>query len=215
MFRNLGMDFHSVNSRRMKRMKKRFALLLAVAMVLSLAACGGNSGNGSSSDGSTNGGSDGGKVVKIGVFEPQSGDNGAGGKQEILGMQYANQETPTVEIGGETYTVELVYADNQSSNDKAPSAAQTLVAGGVSIVLGSYGSGVSIAASDTFGDAGVPAIGVTCTNPQVTAGNSHYFRICFLDPFQGTVLPGQAGRRLLRGSVQLLHGGLRQGQLRV
>ena len=168
-------------------MKKRFALLLAVAMVLSLAACGGNSGNGSSSDGSTNGGSDGGKVVKIGVFEPQSGDNGAGGKQEILGMQYANQETPTVEIG-ETYTVELVYADNQSSNDKAPSAAQTLVSGGVSIVLGSYGSGVSIAASDTFGDAGVPAMGVTCTNPQVTAGNSHYFRICFLDPFQGTVL---------------------------
>ena len=158
-------------------MKKRFALLLAVAMVLSLAACGGNSGNGSSSDGSTNGGSDGGKVVKIGVFEPQSGDNGAGGKQEILGMQYANQETPTVEIGGETYTVELVYADNQSSNDKAPSAAQTLVSGGV-----------SIAASDTFGDAGVPAMGVTCTNPQVTAGNSHYFRICFLDPFQGTVL---------------------------
>ncbi len=188
MFRNLGMDFHSVNSRRMKRMKKRFALLLAVAMVLSLAACGGNSGNGSSSDGSTNGGSGGGKVVKIGVFEPQSGDNGAGGKQEILGMQYANQETPTVEIGGETYTVELVYADNQSSNDKAPSAAQTLVSGGVSIVLGSYGSGVSIAASDTFGDAGVPAMGVTCTNPQVTAGNSHYFRICFLDPFQGTVL---------------------------
>ena len=188
MFRNLGMDFHSVNSRRMKRMKKRFALLLAVAMVLSLAACGGNSGNGSSSDGSTNGGSDGGKVVKIGVFEPQSGDNGAGGKQEILGKQYANQETPTVEIGGETYTVELVYADNQSSNDKAPSAAQTLVSGGVSIVLGSYGSGVSIAASDTFGDAGVPAMGVTCTNPQVTAGNSHYFRICFLDPFQGTVL---------------------------
>ena len=188
MFRNLGMDFHSVNARRMKRMKKRFALLLAVAMVLSLAACGGNSGNGSSSDGSTNGGSDGGKVVKIGVFEPQSGDNGAGGKQEILGMQYANQETPTVEIGGETYTVELVYADNQSSNDKAPSAAQTLVSGGVSIVLGSYGSGVSIAASDTFGDAGVPAMGVTCTNPQVTAGNSHYFRICFLDPFQGTVL---------------------------
>jgi branched-chain amino acid transport system substrate-binding protein len=172
----------------MKRMKKRFALLLAVAMVLSLAACGGNSGNGSSSDGSTNGGSGGGKVVKIGVFEPQSGDNGAGGKQEILGMQYANQETPTVEIGGETYTVELVYADNQSSNDKAPSAAQTLVSGGVSIVLGSYGSGVSIAASDTFGDAGVPAMGVTCTNPQVTAGNSHYFRICFLDPFQGTVL---------------------------
>ena len=103
-------------------------------------------------------------------------------------MQYAHSLTPTVEIGGETYTVELVYADNQSANDKAPSAAQTLVSAGCSVVLGSYGSGVSIAASDTFGDAGVPAIGVTCTNPQITIGNDHYFRICFIDPFQGTVL---------------------------
>ncbi|MCL2128147.1 MAG: ABC transporter substrate-binding protein [Treponema sp.] len=129
-----------------------------------------------------------GDVVKIGVFEPQSGDNGAGGKQEILGMQYAFYETPTVAIGGKTYKVELVYADNQSANDKAPSAAQTLVSAGCSVVLGSYGSGVSIAASSVFGDAGIPAIGVTCTNPAVTLGNSHYFRICFLDPFQGTVL---------------------------
>ena len=64
-------------------------------------------------------------VVKIGVFEPQSGDNGAGGKQEILGMQYANQLTPTVDIDGTTYDVELVYADNASANDKAPTAAQS------------------------------------------------------------------------------------------
>ena len=47
-------------------------------------------------------------VVKIGVFEPASGDSGAGGKQEMLGMQYANTVQPTVEIGGETYKVELV-----------------------------------------------------------------------------------------------------------
>ena len=49
-------------------------------------------------------------------------------------MQYANSLTPTVEIGGETYTVELIYADNQSSNDKAVSAAQQLVADKVSVV---------------------------------------------------------------------------------
>ncbi len=132
------------------------------------------------------------KVVKIGVFEPQSGDNGAGGKQEILGMQYANSLTPTVEVGGETYTVELVYADNQSSNDKAVSAAQTLITEGCSVVLGSYGSGVSIAAATTFGDAGIPAIGVTCTNPQVTQVSDTYYRICFIDPFQGTVLANYA-----------------------
>ncbi len=171
-------------------MKKFLALAMAAVMACGLLSGCGDSGNGGNAGaGSAQSGD---KVVKIGVFEPQSGDNGAGGKQEILGMQYANQETPTVEIGGETYQVELVYADNQSSNDKAPSAAQQLVSAGVSIVLGSYGSGVSIAASDTFGDAGVPALGVTCTNPNVTAGNDHYFRICFLDPFQGTVLANYA-----------------------
>lgn len=171
-------------------MKKLIALSLVLALLLALTACGGSAAPASSAaaPAASAGGTDAGNVVKIGVYEPASGDNGAGGKQETLGMQYANQVTPTVEIGGTTYNVELVIADNQSSTDKGPSAASTLVSQGVSVVLGSYGSGVSIAASDVFGNAGVPAIGVTCTNPQVTEGNKHYFRICFLDPFQGTVL---------------------------
>ena len=157
-------------------MKKVFAIVLAMMLVLSAAAMA--------------------ESVKIGVFEPASGDSGAGGKQEMLGMQYANKETPTVEIGGETYDVELIYADNGSDTTKAPSAAQQLVSEGVSVVLGSYGSGVSIAGSDIFKNANIPAIGVTCTNPQVTAGNSHYFRVCFLDPFQGTVLANYASKEL-------------------
>ena len=166
-------------------MKKILALVLALVMALGLVACGSKESGGSDE-----------KVVKIGVFEPQSGDNGAGGKQEILGMQYANSLIPTVEVGGETYKVELVYADNASSNDKAPTAAQTLISSGVSIVLGSYGSGVSIAAGDTFSAARVPAVGVTCTNPQVTSDCDVYFRICFLDPFQGTVLANYAKTEL-------------------
>ena len=127
-------------------------------------------------------------TVKIGVYEPASGDNGAGGKQETLGILYAKSIAPTVEIDGVEYDVELDIVDNESSNDKGPSAASKLVSDGVSVVLGSYGSGVSIAASDIFKDSGIPALGVTCTNPQVTQGNTHYFRICFLDPFQGTAL---------------------------
>ena len=168
-------------------MKKRvLAFALTAAMIgTMLTGCGGSGNNNAASTGSSN---DGAKVVKIGVYEPASGDNGAGGKQETLGMQYANSKTPTVEIGGEEYKVELEIVDNESSNDKGPSAASSLVGSNVSVVLGSYGSGVSIAASDVFKDAGIPAIGVTCTNPQVTEGNTHYFRICFLDPFQGTVL---------------------------
>ena len=94
--------------------------------------------------------------------------------------------------------------DNESSNDKAVSAASQLISQNVSIVLGSYGSGVSIAASDTFGEAGVPAMGVTCTNPQITEGNDHYFRICFLDPFQGTVLANFAHDELGADTVYCL-----------
>ena len=160
-------------------MKKLLSVLLCACMLCAmLAGCGSSASSSSSSDAD---------VVKIGVYEPLSGDNGAGGKQEVLGMQYANSVTPTVEIGGKTYQVELVISDNESSNDKAVSAATKLVSSGVSIVLGSYGSSVAIAGSDTFAEANIPCIGVTCTNPQVTEGNSHYFRICFLDPFQGTV----------------------------
>ena len=172
-------------------MKKLLALALTGAMALTLLAGCGGSGSGSSSPSPSASGdapSSGDKVVTIGIFEPASGDNGAGGKQEVLGMQYAHDVQPTVEIGGETYQVELAIVDNQSSNDKAATAASELVSKGCSIVLGSYGSGVSIAGSDTFKNAGIPVIGVTCTNPQVTEGNTHYFRICFLDPFQGTVL---------------------------
>ena len=160
-------------------MKKFLAILMTLALVVCcFAACGEKADTPYSSE----------KVIKIGVFEPASGDSGAGGKKETLGMQYANYKTPTVDIKGETYKVELVYADNGSDQAKAPAAAAELVGKNVAIVLGSYGSGVSIAASDTFKQAGIAALGVTCTNPNVTAGNDHYFRICFLDPFQGTVL---------------------------
>ena len=185
-------------------MKKRvLAIALVTAMVGSmLAGCGSKGGSETGTD--TPAAADGAKVVKIGVYEPASGDNGAGGKQEVLGMQYANQETPTVEIGGEEYTVQLEIVDNESSNDKGPSAAATLVSAGVSIALGSYGSGVSIAASDVFKDAGIPAMGVTCTNPQVTEGNTHYFRICFLDPFQGTVLANFANENFQAKKAYIL-----------
>lgn len=173
-------------------MKKLMAAVLALVMVLSLAACGGSK----SDSQSAQSGSSGNKVVKIGVFEPQTGDNGAGGKQEILGMQYANYVQPTVEIGGETYDVKLEIVDNRTSAENGPSAAAELVNRDVSIVLGSYGSGVSMAGGKVFEEAGIPAIGVTCTNPQVTSDCSVYYRICFLDPFQGTVLANYAFNEL-------------------
>ena len=171
-------------------MKKFLALILTLAMAMSLAACGGDSGSGDAEEGDTS--ESGNPVVRIGVFEPQTGDNGAGGKQEILGMQYANYVQPTVTIDGTTYDVKLEIVDNRTTPENGPSAAAELMNRDVSVVLGSYGSGVSSAGGAVFEEAGVPAIGVTCTNPQVTTDCDVYFRICFTDPFQGPALASYA-----------------------
>lgn len=170
-------------------MKKFIALTLSACLTIgALAGCGSSS---SSSSDSTDQAS-GGNVIKIGVFEPQTGENGGGGLQEVYGIRYANQVYPTVEIGGTEYTIELVEVDNKSDKTEAVTAAQKLVSEGVVGILGSYGSGVSIAAGDIFAEAGIPAIGCSCTNPQVTSGNDWYFRVCFIDPFQGTVMANYA-----------------------
>lgn len=168
-------------------MKKFISLVLGLCLLIScaitLTSCGQNN------DGKA-------AEIVIGVYEPASGDNGAGGKKETLGVKYANSVKNTVTVNGKEYTVKLAIVDNQSSNDKAVSAASELIDKKAVVALGSYGSGVSIAASDTFKQGGIPAIGITCTNPKVTEGNDHYFRACFLDPFQGTVLANYAKNEL-------------------
>ena len=127
-------------------------------------------------------------VIKIGLFEPLTGENGGGGTQEAQGAQYANEVRPTVTIDGTEYKVELDTVDNKSDKTEGVTAAQKLVSDGVVAVIGSYGSGVSIAAGPTFAEAKIPAIGASCTNPQVTSGCEYYFRVCVLDPFQGSVM---------------------------
>jgi len=160
------------------RIRKIMAVTMAACLVAgSLAGCGKKAEE---------------KVIKIGVFEPTTGENGGGGFQEVLGIRYAKEMHPTVTINGEEYKVELVEVDNKSDKTEAVNAAQKLVSEKVSVVLGSYGSGVSIAAGQIFADAKIPAIGCSCTNPQVTEGNDFYFRVCFIDPFQGTVMANYA-----------------------
>lgn len=183
-------------------MKKVIALVLALVMVFALCACGS-----SDSASSTKAASSDEKVVKIGVFEPTSGQNAAGGKKEILGIEYAHSLNPTIDINGETYNIELVYADNASDAAKAPSAAQLLISNNVSVVIGTYGSGCAIAAGDLFAEAKIPAIGTSCTNPQVTLGNDYYFRIAYIDPFQGEVMASYALKNGCKNCVVIVEAG--------
>lgn len=183
---------------------KKISVLLILVMVLSVFAvgCGGEEGQVEAAGIAVTG-----DVIKIGVFEPTTGENGGGGMQEVLGMRYANQLFPTVDINGTTYTLELVEVDNQSDKAAAVTAAQSLISQQVVAVLGSYGSGVSIAAGETFASAQVPAVGASCTNPQVTLGNEFYFRACFLDPFQGTVMANYAVEEGLMNAAVISQNG--------
>lgn len=180
-------------------MKKRLSLMFALALAVALAftACApaaapapapAPAGN----DPAPVAGDAAAGTITIGIFEPLTGENGGGGYQEALGMRYANEVYPSVTIAGKVYAVVLVEADNKSDKTEAVTAAQSLISAGSSVILGSYGSGVSIAAGDIFADANIAAIGASCTNPQVTLDNDFYFRVCFLDPFQGTVMANYA-----------------------
>ena len=123
-------------------------------------------------------------VIKIGVFEPMTGANAAGGELEVEGIRLANRLYP--EVMGKK--VELVIVDNKSDAVEAASAAALLVEKEqVAAIIGSWGSSFSMAAGDVIKDK-VPTVGASCTNPLVTQGNDWYFRVCFIDPFQGKVM---------------------------
>ncbi|MDO5145021.1 MAG: ABC transporter substrate-binding protein [bacterium] len=123
-------------------------------------------------------------VIKIGIFEPMTGQTAAGGAMEKEGFDLANELFPTV-LGKK---VELVYGDNKSDRAEATLAAQSLVDKGVVAVLGSYTSGLTMAGGEVFGENEIPALTVSATNPMVTLDCEWYARVCFIDPFQGTML---------------------------
>ena len=148
------------------------ALTLAAALVagVSIVSC---SSSGGDSD-----------VIKIGVFEPLTGANGAGGADEYDGIKLANKLNPTI-LGKK---IQLVAVDNKSDKVEAANAATVLAQKEkVNAVIGSWGSSLSMSGGPIFAEAKIPAVAVSATNPNVTKGNDYYFRVCFLDPFQGTV----------------------------
>ena len=161
--------------------RKVFLFILSVSLILgSLAGCGTKetSGSDNSSD-----------VIKIGVFEPMTGASAAGGEMTVEGIKLANEKVG--EVWGKK--VELVIVDNKSDKVEAANAASRLIdKDKVVAIIGSYSSSLSMAAGDIVKAAKVPAVGCSPTNPLVTLNNDYYFRVCFIDPFQGTVMANYA-----------------------
>lgn len=166
-------------------MKRKMGVLILVLALLSslLTACGGSEETGGADS----------DVIKIGVFEPMTGASAAGGQMTVEGIELANEVKPEV-LGKK---VELVIVDNKSDKVEAANAVSSLIdKNNVVAIIGSYSSSLSMAAGDIVKEKRVPAVGCSPTNPLVTLNNDYYFRVCFIDPFQGTVMANYAVNEL-------------------
>jgi branched-chain amino acid transport system substrate-binding protein len=131
--------------------------------------------------------------IKIGVYEPMTGDKAAGGQQTMEGVNLA-YEMRKEAIGR---PIELILVDNKSDKVEAANAmARLLDKDKVVAVIGSYGSSLSMAGGPLALKAKVPVMGCSPTNPLVTKDNAFYFRACFIDPFQGEVMARYAVKDL-------------------
>lgn len=127
--------------------------------------------------------------IKIGVFEPMTGPSAAGGEMTVEGIELAWELKPEV-LGRE---VQIIVVDNKSDKVEAANAVSRLIERDqVVAIIGSYGSSLSMAAGDIVNKAKIPTVGCSPTNPLVTLNNDYYFRVCFIDPFQGTVMANYA-----------------------
>lgn len=162
-----------------KYMKKIIALALALCMVLTLSSCA--TYNNFRKAISKPDEEEVKETIKIGVFEPLTGEYADDAADEIKGIELANKYFPTV-LDKE---VELVYADNASDPAYAPEVAQNLIDQGVRVVIGSYGNLLTLAGQDVFEAKHIVCIGATCTNPLITETTNYYFRVCVIDAFQG------------------------------
>ncbi|MEI8216651.1 MAG: ABC transporter substrate-binding protein [Eubacteriales bacterium] len=140
------------------------------------------------------------KTVRIGIFEPLSGADAKYGELEKRGIELAYGLYPKIL----EKPVELIVEDNNSNPDYAQIAAKNLITKRASVVLGSYGSSNSMIGGVEFEKAKVPAIAITCTNPLVTSINKYYFRVCFIDTFQGLAMAKYAVTDAKAGKAAIL-----------
>lgn len=154
------------------------AAALACAAALVTAGCGGEK----KSD----------NIVKIGVVSEMTGGSATYGNSVVNGMKLAQKEINAA--GGILgKKVELVVADSKSEPAEAANAMSKLVnQDKVPLVSGLFSSSSAIAACNISEASKIPYLAIGATNPAVTVGKDgktkpNTFRMCFIDPFQGTV----------------------------
>lgn len=101
--------------------------------------------------------------------------------------------------------IRLISVDNQGKAEEAAAAVTRLITQDkVIAVLGEVASSRSLAAAPIAQQNKIPMISPSSTNPKVTEVGDYIFRVCFIDPFQGTVMAKFANENLKAKKVAIL-----------
>ena len=175
-------------------MKKVLSMVLALAMTVSLAACGGKPAAGSSvaASGSASGATSG-ETIKIGYFSDMSSADGYIGTAGYYALLDRAQEI-NANGGLLGKQIEIIDYDNAGKNEEVVNIVNRLCyADKVDVIIGPTASAHAIAAAPVVNEAQIPMISLSATNQSVTVDQNgkvqpYVFRVCFIDPYQGTAM---------------------------
>jgi branched-chain amino acid transport system substrate-binding protein len=138
----------------------------------------------------------GGNTLKVGEFASLTGKEATFGISSHEGTQLAMEEINAA--GGLLgKKIELLTEDTQSKAGEPATVVNKLVArDGVVAVLGEVASSRSLEAAPICQQNKIPMVSPSSTNPKVTETGDFIFRVCFIDPFQGTVMANFATKTL-------------------
>jgi branched-chain amino acid transport system substrate-binding protein len=141
-------------------------------------------------------GGSGGTSILVGEFASLTGKEATFGISAHEGTKLAIEEINAA--GGLLgKPVQLLTEDDQSKAGEPANVVNKLISkDGVVAVLGEVASSRSLEAAPICQQSGVPMISPASTNPKVTETGDYIFRVCFIDPFQGTVMANFASKTL-------------------
>lgn len=149
------------------------------------------------------------KTIKIGFNIPLTGDSPKVGEgSKYAGEMIKNEINAAggLEVKGQKYLLDFVYADNELKPDSAIQSAYKLIQQDkVLAVVGPDGSGRAIPAGEINNEEKTPMVSPWATNPAVTKDRPYVFRACILDPFQAPVAAKFASEQFGCKKVAILY----------
>src|SRR3989339_778556 len=142
--------------------------------------------------------------ILIGQFGSLTGNEATFGISTDKGIQLAIEEIN--KVGGiKGKILKVITLDDQGKAEEAAQVVTRLITQNkVVALLGEVASSRSLAAAPIAQQNQIPMITPSSTNPKVTEIGDYIFRVCFIDPFQGTVMAKFAIENLAAKKIAVL-----------